>query len=87
MKSFRLSVRILALLTPFGRSHDGRKIAFFYSFAFTHPSRNPEVWAMDPDGSNMKRLAEHGLSPSWSPDDGAIVFVSDREGEHPALSR
>ncbi len=61
-------------------SHDGKKIAF-YSFALPHPSRNPAVWIMDPDGSNMKRIAEHGLSPSWSPDDKPMVFASDRGGK------
>jgi TolB protein len=61
-------------------SHDGKKIAF-YSFALPHPSRNPAVWAMDPDGTNMKRIAEHGLSPSWSPDDKQMVFASNRDGK------
>ncbi|MGA7909132.1 MAG: hypothetical protein WCA16_17120 [Candidatus Sulfotelmatobacter sp.] len=61
-------------------SHDGKKIAF-YSFAFPHPSRNPAIWIMDPDGSNIKRLAEHGLSPSWSPDDRQIAFASNRDGK------
>jgi Tol biopolymer transport system component len=61
-------------------SHDGKKIAF-YSFALPHPSRNPAVWIMDPDGSNMKRIAEHGLSPSWSPDDKQMVFASNRDGK------
>ena len=61
-------------------SHDGKKIAF-YSFALPHPSRNPAVWVMDPDGSNMKRLAEHGLSPSWSPDDKQMAFASNRDGK------
>jgi dipeptidyl aminopeptidase/acylaminoacyl peptidase len=61
-------------------SHDGKKIAF-YSFAMPHPSRNPAVWVMDPDGSNMKRIIEHGLSPSWSPDDKQIAFASNRDGK------
>lgn len=61
-------------------SHDGKKIAF-YSFARPHPSRNPAIWLMDPDGSNLKRIAEHGLSPSWSPDDRKIVFASNQTGK------
>lgn len=61
-------------------SHDGKKIAF-YSFAQPHPSRNPAIWVMDPDGSNMKRLAEHGLTSTWSPDDKQIAFASNREGK------
>jgi dipeptidyl aminopeptidase/acylaminoacyl peptidase len=61
-------------------SHDGKKIAF-YSFAQPHPSRNPAVWVMDPDGSNMKRLAEHGMEATWSPDDKQIAFASNRDGK------
>lgn len=61
-------------------SHDGKKIAF-YSFALPHPSRNPAVWVMDTDGSNLKRIVEHGLSPSWSPDDKQMVYASNRDGK------
>ncbi|HTS34565.1 MAG TPA: hypothetical protein VMH04_02770 [Candidatus Solibacter sp.] len=61
-------------------SHDGKRIVF-YSFALTHPSRNPAIWVMDPDGGNMKRLAEHGLSATWSPDDRQIAFASNRDGK------
>jgi Tol biopolymer transport system component len=61
-------------------SHDGKKIAF-HSFALPHPSRNPAVWVMNPDGTNMKRIAEHGLSPSWSPDDKQMVFASNHDGK------
>jgi len=61
-------------------SHDGKKIAF-YSFAMPHPSRNPAIWEMDPDGSNQKRLVEHGMSPSWSPDDRQIAYASNRDGK------
>jgi Tol biopolymer transport system component len=61
-------------------SHDGKQIAY-YSYALPHPSRNPAVWVMDPDGSNMKKLADHGLSPSWAPDDKQIAFASNRDGK------
>ena len=61
-------------------SHDGKKIAF-YSFALTHPSRNPAIWTMDPDGSNVKRIVEHGLSPTWSPDNKQIAFAGNHDGK------
>jgi Tol biopolymer transport system component len=61
-------------------SHDGKKIAF-YSFALPHPSRNPAVWVMNPEGSDLKRIAEHGLSPAWSPDDKQMAFASNRDGK------
>ena len=61
-------------------SHDGKKIAF-YTFALPHPSRNPAIWVMDPDGSNLKRIVEHGMSPSWSPDDKQMVYASNRDGK------
>ena len=60
-------------------SHDGKKIAY-YAFAQTQPSRNPEIWVMDADGSNPKKLAEHGMDPSWSPDGRQIAFASRRDG-------
>src|SRR6266849_9402324 len=60
-------------------AHDGKKIAY-YAFALTSPSRNPEIWVMDSDGSNPKRLVDHGLEPSSSPDDGQIAFASHRDG-------
>lgn len=59
-------------------AHDGKKIAF-YAYALTNPNRNPEIWTMDPNGSNPKKLTEHGVDPSWSPDDKQIVFASSRE--------
>jgi len=61
-------------------SHDGKRIAF-YSFALTHPSRNPAIWVADSDGANLTRLAEHGMSPSWSPNDKQIVFASNRDAK------
>jgi len=60
-------------------SRDGKKIAY-YAFAQTQPSRNPEIWVMDADGSNSKKLTDHGMDPSWSPDGRQIAFESRRDG-------
>ena len=60
-------------------SPDGKKLAF-YAFANTQPSRNPEIWLMDADGSNPKKLTGHGMDPSWSPNGQQIVFASHRDG-------
>src|SRR6266852_3753140 len=60
-------------------SLDGKRIAF-YAFAQTSPSRNPEIWVMDADGSNLKRLTDHGMDPTWSPDGRQIAFSSRRDG-------
>jgi len=61
-------------------SHDGKKIAY-YSFTQTDPSRNAEIWLMDADGGNAKRVAEHASSPAWSPDDRQLAFTSSRDGK------
>ncbi len=60
-------------------SPDGKKIAY-YAFALTQPSRNPEIWLMDSDGSGPKKLTDHGIDPSWSPDGRQIAFASHRDG-------
>ncbi len=59
-------------------SPDGRKIAFS-AFRFSHPSRDPAVYIMDADGSNLKLLIEHASSPSWSPDGSKIAFTSKQD--------
>jgi Tol biopolymer transport system component len=42
---------------------------------------NPEVYVMNADGSNQRRVTNHpalDALPSWSQDSRRIVFVSDR---------
>ncbi|SVC79973.1 uncharacterized protein METZ01_LOCUS332827, partial [marine metagenome] len=44
---------------------------------------NNEIYAMDPNGDNLRRLTNHPAydgQPSWSPDGRKIVFVTGRGG-------
>ncbi len=58
-------------------SPDGRAIAFV-------SSRGNQgwifgVWLVDPDGSNLRNIANPGLGPAWSPD-GRWVYFATRGG-------
>ena len=56
-------------------SPDGRKIAF--SRQPTEGTQEREVWVMDANGKNEKKLADWGWCTSWSPDGKRIVFGRD----------
>ena len=53
--------------------------------AYSFQSGSPEIFAMDPDGSDRINLTNHpayDFQPAWSRDGKRIAFVSDRMGTH-----
>ena len=58
-------------------SPDGRSIAFVSSRG--NQGWTFGVWLVDPDGSNLRNVANPGLGPAWSPD-GRWVYYSTRGG-------
>jgi tol-pal system beta propeller repeat protein TolB len=57
-------------------SPDGRRIVFNLGKS----DDREEIWVMDRDGSNPKRLQSRGWDPTWSPDGTRILFASDIDG-------
>ena len=64
-------------------SPDGRHLAFVGNFAFaSERDFNWDIYVMDSDGSNLRRLTDHSASGwflSWSPDGRHLAFASERD--------
>jgi TolB protein len=59
-------------------SPDGTRIAFM-----SNRDGNPEIYVMNRDGSNLRRLTNHpgnDATPTWSPAGNQVAFTSDRAG-------
>lgn len=60
-------------------SPDGKQIAFIKIPDSQTPFTVGELWLMDSDGSNLRKLADadagHGYAANWSPDGTKIAFV------------
>lgn len=72
-------------------SHDGKRIAFTQTITQNNAAHgfdvsSQEIWVMDADGNNLKRVTE-GREPSWSPDGAHLVYTrpSKMDGNQPEI--
>jgi Tol biopolymer transport system component len=64
-------------------SPDGRAIAFVSSRG--NPGLTFGVWLVDPDGSNLRNIANPGLGPAWSPDGRWVYYATRGSAAAPAV--
>ena len=66
------------------RTLNGRPGVFLSQIAFaSNRTGNWEIWLMDWDGANQRRITSHGtisILPSWAPDNERMVYTSFARG-------